>query len=65
MSKEKDVPVRISEGNHRWLANSSDAIGISIKSIIDLAIKSLRGEPESPLTQVFRDKKGKGNGKSK
>lgn len=61
----KDISVKVSTDNHRWLANKCDETQVSIKSIIDLAIKRLRGEPESPLMLLFKDKKGIGNGKSK
>ncbi len=58
MAKEKDVPVRISQQDHRWLSKKSDETQIAIRSILGIAIKALRGEPATALTVLFRDKKG-------
>lgn len=58
MTKDKDIPIRVSQENHRWVSNKSDDTQISNRSIIDLAIRSLRGQYD-PAMELFRDKKGK------
>lgn len=51
-----DEFIRVSGEDHRWLTSKKNMTKIPIKSIISIAIDVLKGESETELSRLVRDK---------